>query len=632
MVPGLTIRECGQAMHRAPWQLPSPPPLQLLPPLPRVPPPGYWHGEVPPLVMVAFMEEEESSLFTKRVNDEGTWPSHCTPTPQPAILVQLPDCEERGDRFKFGWKKRCQDDSDEWHLWSNNFERGPYKAVLGFSMVSSLLPKLSGCLNGELFEVRGSHCDEAIVSFFMEEDFKIHLVGQQTSTCARYMHLWRGSETKVSSRAAPCEEGGPLGIFPSVPAFSKDARGMPKDWNRSDTVPKTDPTRALYWGRRAKNEVMSLQTCQRQVNVSKIIEFLRKRPSPQADSGTSVAELLLPPIRWWHGWFCFPLRDFRDEADEDRWKRAWHGSKIEAMYSVLYHNELSESADVSRGERFFAEMEGVYVHKDATASKANSYIRFTPLCGDSVFWAAKWEVRVDKRTFVKPRQKTDQWVFRATGVRLAALWVCGRTADEMVDGEAVARVWDPLLEAHPLRIRSMFYPGPSEDSTQKKAAASKARPKRRPEVQQGVKLGLELPELPNDRSARSDSSDEAVAAARSLSSRPGPIVPPQRYQGLRLRDSPRYVEARLRASRAALRARRAAEGLMPGCSVKEAIANSRSRHSSIAGKRDAAGGQHSVPSAEVHGAASPSTHRSRSPHRDRCRPAVRLRSRSRRGS
>ena len=89
--------------------------------------------------------------------------------------------------------------------------------------------------------------------FFMEEDFKIHLVGQQTSTCVRYMHLWRGSETKVSSRAAPCEEGGPLGIFPSVPAFSKDARGMPKDWNRSDTVPKTDPTRALYWGRRAKN-------------------------------------------------------------------------------------------------------------------------------------------------------------------------------------------------------------------------------------------------------------------------------------------------------------------------------------------------------------------------------------------
>ena len=62
-------------------------------------------------MMVAFRAEEESSLFTRRVDDEVNWPSRITP--QPAILVQKPDCEERGDRFKFGWEKGGQDDSDE---------------------------------------------------------------------------------------------------------------------------------------------------------------------------------------------------------------------------------------------------------------------------------------------------------------------------------------------------------------------------------------------------------------------------------------------------------------------------------------------------------------------------------------
>ena len=206
--------------------------------------------------------------------------------------------------------------------------------------------------------------------------------------------------------------------------------------------------------------------------------------------------------------------------------------------------------------------------------------------------------------------------------------MCGRTADEMVDGGPVARVWDPLLEAHPLRIRSSSYPGTPEVSMQEKAAASKALPKRRPEVKQGMKLGPELPESPKDRFARSDSSDGAVAAATSLSSSPGPIVAPQRWQGVRLRESPKFVEA-------AIRAGRAAEGVMPGSSLQdggarrqgEASATRKSRHSRTAGKREVAGGQPSSPSAEARGAAPSSTRRSRSRRRDRCTAAVRLRSR-----
>ena len=65
---------------------------------------------------------------------------------------------------------------------------------------------------------------------------------------------------------------------------------------------------------------------------------------------------------------------------------------------------------------------GVYLHKDATSHKAENYCRFVPLCkGTGVFWAAKWEVRVNRKDRVKVRQKTDQWVQRARAVKLAGL-------------------------------------------------------------------------------------------------------------------------------------------------------------------------------------------------------------------
>ena len=91
----------------------------------------------------------------------------------------------------------------------------------------------------------------------------------------------------------------------------------------------------------------------------------------------------------------------------------------------------------------------MYAHKDGTSRKAENYTRFTPLCGNGVFWAAKWELRVDREDRVKVPRKTDQWVQRARGVRLAALWVCGRAKDDMHEGDAVSRRWVPGLEANP---------------------------------------------------------------------------------------------------------------------------------------------------------------------------------------
>ena len=77
------------------------------------------------------------------------------------------------------------------------------------------------------------------------------------------------------------------------------------------------------------------------------------------------------------------------------WQVAWHGSKVEALYSTMYYGELFVSDDIEKGHRFREGRPGIYVHSAAFAKKAENYTRFTPLCDDGVMWAAKWEVRVD---------------------------------------------------------------------------------------------------------------------------------------------------------------------------------------------------------------------------------------------
>ena len=123
----------------------------------------------------------------------------------------------------------------------------------------------------------------------------------------------------------------------------------------------------------------------------------------------------------WDGWFLFPLRDFKDPQDDVRWHRAWHGSKLESVYSILHNSALIESGDESRGDRLLAGTRGVYVHKGATSHKAENYVRFAQLAQDGVFWASKWELRVDTTCSVNPGVKTDQSIFKAEGVRLAGL-------------------------------------------------------------------------------------------------------------------------------------------------------------------------------------------------------------------
>ena len=87
------------------------------------------------------------------------------------------------------------------------------------------------------------------------------------------------------------------------------------------------------------------------------------------------------------------------------------------------------------------------VHKIATADKVNEYACFTPLCEDGVFWAAKWEVLVDKRTpktILNSRERGGK--FR----HFSALWLCGVNYEQMAEGENFSTAWNPRFEANPM--------------------------------------------------------------------------------------------------------------------------------------------------------------------------------------
>ncbi|MCP3917988.1 MAG: hypothetical protein GY711_20770 [bacterium] len=192
-----------------------------------------------------------------------------------------------------------------------------------------------------------------------------------------------------------------------------------------------------------------------------------------------MAELLAEPERRDSGWWRLPLRDVpppppRPDAD---WQRAWHGSVVEAVYSVLYHGRLWASAEADHGERFFDGCPGVYCFRDTLAEKAEAYCVETDLFDDGIFWSCKWELDVDRPaappfrpSLSRPTERenqeqakterdrsarvplsfkrTDQWAQRPESVRLVALWVRCRTSAELPSG-AWAAGWAPLLEACP---------------------------------------------------------------------------------------------------------------------------------------------------------------------------------------
>ena len=182
-----------------------------------------------------------------------------------------------------------------------------------------------------------------------------------------------------------------------------------------------------------------------------------KRPGPD---GLPISRKLGQPEPQANGWWRLPWISFDEAAlpteplgewdTEATWNRAWHGTKIEALYSIMYHGKLAASHDAELGHRFFEGLPGVYVFRDDLRAKAEPYAHFVPLFQDGVFWSAVWEVFVDRSARVPlSKVRTDQWAQEERSVRLAALWVCGRTHDRMEAGARFAERWHPEHEVNP---------------------------------------------------------------------------------------------------------------------------------------------------------------------------------------
>jgi len=228
-----------------------------------------------------------------------------------------------------------------------------------------------------------------------------------------------------------------------IPEFARGrARGCPALWNQSEGV--------VYWGR--KTAYLCPDYFEPHASVEHVLDFLGVRPGPD---GRPVSERLGPPAAQGNCWFRCELRDpgggspAPAQPKADGWVRGWHGCKMESVYSILYHGQLCESRDASRGDRFFEGAPGVYLHKDGKYQKAENYMRFVPLFGNGAYYASVFEVYADRSDKVHTFNGTDQWVNRARSVRLGALWLCCRTKQEMVAGDEVAMAWDPELEADP---------------------------------------------------------------------------------------------------------------------------------------------------------------------------------------
>lgn len=264
-----------------------------------------------------------------------------------------------------------------------------------------------------------------------------------------FVHFWLQGMDGIPSVRSHEEDTTTL-----VPVcFDPQARGCVGDWNASEDAPRGSSEAQVFWGMKARKVFWNLPSHTRP-DINNLLAFLRAR---EQENGDHMLRLLHPPVRQRRGWFSLSLRRLTQQRHEELrragWVRAWHGCKLEAVYSILYHGRLFASRDDIDGERCFRGASGVYVFNDEHADKAENYVRWVHLHDDGVFWAAKWELRVDREQKVHLKHK-DQWCQNEAGVQLAALWLCGRAASDMEEGTPVSRAWRPELEANPRSFRN----------------------------------------------------------------------------------------------------------------------------------------------------------------------------------
>ena len=210
------------------------------------------------------------------------------------------------------------------------------------------------------------------------------------------------------------------------------------------------------------------------------------------DAGTSMLEKLAEcgNERKGKNHWRLPWREFEDNGGEgalhpysngpfakngrSEWVTAFHGCKMEGLYSILMHGKLRASKDKTRGEQFHEGAPAVYCHEEKTKSKVWNYARLVPMFKDGFFWSAMWELKVDRSqqydlTRASSTSTRDQWAQKEESVRLAALWLVAYSVEEVPANSHVIECWDPLVEGNP--CHSKFEENASDADDGKSAVA-----------------------------------------------------------------------------------------------------------------------------------------------------------------
>lgn len=333
------------------------------------------------------------------------------------------------------------DDAIEWehaipehaHLWGVPMPCGNYTVLMGFYTMAGV--PLEGHVNGMMFNETASPHASREHRIDISHNGGYLIVGGKCVQRLSFVQVWA-----LGAKGVPALPLYANDYFVKAPRFDEAARGKASDWN----VQEVDGEEILAWGKRTLPALreLNLPTAVA-ADINSMVTFLKLR---------GVADLLGPPVRQGDGWYSMTVRNFtrRKEAEleADGWARAWHGCKIESLYSIIENNKIFASRDEEAGERTIQNSPGVYVYKDAVAYKAEPYTHFVNLNSDGVLWGCKWELRVDREQRVSIKHK-DMWCQREEGIRLAALWLCGRTEAEMDSRVCVSRRWRPEVEAHP---------------------------------------------------------------------------------------------------------------------------------------------------------------------------------------
>jgi len=116
---------------------------------------------------------------------------------------------------------------------------------------------------------------------------------------------------------------------------------------------------------------------------------------------------------------------------------AFHGTRWESLYSILYHRRLFESRNDTLGQNTKKYAEGIYSFSKkrffAKEWKVTFYCRYRNLFSDGYFWAVIVEIMVDRNDSQRIKKGCDQWCNRSRAHVPIAVWFIGRTKYEMQD-------------------------------------------------------------------------------------------------------------------------------------------------------------------------------------------------------